>query len=61
MLKSLSRAYCAPASSPPARKHAEPPAKWHALAERRRPQRRAAYPPGRRGVSRRTNAGGRRR
>lgn len=61
MLRSLSRAYRALASSLPTRKSAEPRAKWSARAERRRRQRRAACRTDRRGVTRRTNAKGRRR
>ena len=53
MLRSLSRAHCALASSLLVRKPAEPPAKWIARAERRPTQRRAAYRTDRRGVSRR--------
>ena len=54
MLRSLSRAQCALASSLLARKPIEPPAKWSARAERRRSQRRATYRTDRRGVTRRT-------
>ena len=61
MLRSLSRAQCALASSLLAAKPAEPPAKWSARLERRRLQRRAAYRTERHGVTRRTNARGRRR
>ena len=62
MLRSLSRAQCALASSLPARKPAEPPANWSARAERRRRlQRRATYRTDRRGVTHRTHAKRRRR
>ena len=54
MPRSLSRAHCALASNLPARKPAEPPAKWSARAERWRAQRRAACRTDRRGVTRRT-------
>ena len=60
MLRSLSRAQCALASSLLARQPAEPPAKWSARAERRRLQRRATYRTGRRGVTRRTRPKARR-
>lgn len=60
MLRSLSRAYCALASSLPARKPAQPAAKWSARAERRRVERRAAYRTDRRGVIRRTHPKARR-
>ena len=54
MLRSLSRAHYALASSLLARKPAGPPAKWSARAGRRRTQRRDAYRTDRRGVTRRT-------
>ena len=43
MLRSLSRAHCALASSLLVQKLAEPPAKWSVRAERRHTQRRAGY------------------
>ena len=55
MLRSLSRAQCALASSLPAWKPAEPPSTWSARAERRRVLRRATYRTDRRGVTPRTN------
>ena len=61
MLRSLSRAQCALASILPAGKPAEPPAKWSALAKRRRPRRRATHRTDRRGVTRRTDTRPRRR
>ena len=60
MLRSLSRAHCALASSLLARKPAEPPARWSARAERRRAQPRAAYRTDRRGFTRRTRLKARR-
>ena len=60
MLRSLSRAHCALASSLLARKPSEPPAKWSARSERRRVQRRAAYRTDRRGATRRTRPKARR-
>ena len=61
MLRRLSRAQCALASSLPARKPAEPPSTWSARAKRRRLQRRATYRTDRRGVTRRTDTRPRRR
>ena len=61
MPRSLSRANCALASSLHAGRPAEPLAKRNAQAKRRRQQRRAACRTVRRGATRRTNAGGRRR
>lgn len=60
MLRSLSRAQCALASSLLARQPAEPPAKWSARAECRRLHRRATYRTDRRGVTRRTRPKARR-
>ena len=60
MLRSLSRAQRALASSLLARKPAEPTAKWSARAARRRVQRRATYRTDRRGVTRRTRPKARR-
>ena len=55
MLRSLSRAQGALASSPPVRKPARPPAKWSARAERGRLRRRATHRTHRHGVVRRTD------
>lgn len=61
MLRNLSRAHCAIASTLLARNSPEPPAEWSARAKPRRASRRATCRTGRRGVTRRTNAEGRRR
>ena len=60
MLRSLSRAHRALASSLLAQKLAEPPAKWSVRAERRHTQRRAGYRTDRRGATRRTRPKARR-
>ena len=60
MLRSLSGAPCALASSLLARKPAEPTARWSARAARRRVQRRAAYRTDRRGTTLRTRPKARR-
>ena len=54
MLRTLSRAQCALASSLFARRPIEPQAKWSVRAERRHTQRRAGYRTDRHGVTRRT-------
>lgn len=56
MLRNLSMAQCALASSLLARRPTEPPATWSASAERRRLRRRATCPTDRRGATRRTDA-----
>ena len=61
MLRSLSRAQGALASSPPVRKPARPPAKRSARAERGRLRRRATHQTHRHGVARRTDTRIRRR
>ncbi|MCY3845568.1 MAG: hypothetical protein OXH69_18750 [Acidobacteria bacterium] len=61
MLRSLSRAQCALASSLPARRPIEPSAKCSARAERRRSHRQTTYRTDRRGVTRRTDKRPRRR
>lgn len=61
MLRSLSRAQCAIASSLLAWIHAQPPAKWSATAERRQTQRRAAHQAERHGVTHSTDRRPRRR
>lgn len=61
MLRSLSRAQCALASSLPARRPIEPSAKCSARAKRRRSYRQTTYRTDRRGVTRRTDKRPRRR
>ena len=60
MPRSPSRAQYSLASSLPARKPAEPPARWSGQAKRRLLQHRAAHQTGRRGVTRRARPKARR-
>ena len=61
MLRSLSRARCALASSLLPRNSAEPPAAWSPRAKPRHAERRATCRTGRRDATRRTDARGHRR